>query len=545
MKHELRYYQQEAVDATWSYWGNGGGNPVVALPTGTGKSLVIAEMCERFVRGYRGGRVAVVTHREELVEQNYAEILGQWSMAPCGIYCAGLGRRDLGMPVTFATVGSVYQRGRHEFAGTDLVIVDEAHLVSPRGGTMYERFLRDLKLEKPWLRVVALTATPYRLGQGHITNGDTFDEVVCDYTTRERYNRLEDDGYLAPLVVRKTDSALDVSDVLVRGGEFVQKQLQHSVDKHEVTEAAVDEMVRLGPDRNRWLVFTTGIDHAEHTGASLARRLGTSAVGVVHSKQTKEHNRRVLKLFKRGNVRAVVNADKLTTGFNVPGIDLLAVLRPVMSPGLWVQMLGRGTRPAGGKTDCLVLDFARNAERLGPINDPVLPSPPGAKKGDGRAPVKLCEECGNYAHPTAKVCKVCGVEFPPPPTRLVPESGTVEVVAKGARKKEPPAETTHEVTGVEYTKHVSRKNNLASMLVKYRCGLRVFKEWVCVEHDGYPGLRAQEWWRGRHPKGDHATVPNTVADALLFSGELLEPVSVTVRETKPYPTILDVEVVPF
>src|SRR5690606_36427951 len=130
----------------------------------------------------------------------------------------------------------------------------------------------------------------------------------------------------------------------------------------------------------------SGIEHAEHI-AEFLTRFGIDCAAV-HSKQSAEYNDKAILAFKEGSLRAIVNYGKLTTGFNHPGIDAIAMFRPTMSVPLWVQMLGRGTRPADGKKDCLVLDYARNTPRLGPINDPVIPRRKG--EGGGDPPVKVC-----------------------------------------------------------------------------------------------------------------------------------------------------------
>ena len=389
-----RDYQTAAVESLWEYFRTKSGNPVIALPTGTGKSIVIGAFLQSVYSAYPDQRVLVLTHVKELIEQNHDKLLRMWPYAPAGIYSSGLNRKDLNNPITFAGVASVYKKPEL-WGHIDLIIIDEAHLVSASKTTMYQKFIKELKKVNPFLKVIGLTATPFRLGHGHITEpavikGEEypplFNDVCFDLCTVEGFNWLIAEGYLCTLVPKSTKYKLDIDGVSMRGGEYVQKQLQLAVDKDEITEAAIRESLELGWDRRAWLVFATGIEHTDNT-TDILNMLGVPAVAV-HSKMPSKQRDENIAAFKRGEVRAAVNNNVLTTGFDYPAIDLIVVLRPTQSPGLWVQMMGRGTRPFPGKINCKVLDFANNTKRLGPINDPVIPKSKGG--GTGEAPVKEC-----------------------------------------------------------------------------------------------------------------------------------------------------------
>ncbi|MEO1535385.1 MAG: DEAD/DEAH box helicase family protein, partial [Planctomycetota bacterium] len=162
---QLRPYQSEAVDAVWSFIReHDDGNPAVVLPTGSGKTHVIAELCREAVESWNG-RVLVVAHVKELVEQAADKLRAVAPALPVGVFSAGLGRRDLGYSVTIAGIQSIYQRA-HDLGPIDLVIVDEAHLIPPEGEGMYRRLLADIAQVTPHSRVVGLTATPYRMKTG-------------------------------------------------------------------------------------------------------------------------------------------------------------------------------------------------------------------------------------------------------------------------------------------------------------------------------------------------------------------------------------------
>lgn len=497
-----RYYQAEAVDALLAYFGDATGNPVVAMPTGTGKSLVIALFSQHAVRTYPGTRVLVLTHVKELVEQNLRTLLRVWPTAPAGVFSSGLRRKDAGMAITIGTIGTA-ARSAAVLGRVDLLLVDECHTVNDKEDTLYARLIAELAEANPALKVVGFSATPYRLGQGMLTDGKVFTDVCYDITGLEAFNRLVAEGYLAPLVPKRTDTGFDLTGVRMQHGDFNARQLAAAVDRESLTRAALAETVQQGQDRRSWLVFATSVEHACHVADMLSDEYDVPAVAI-HSKLTDAQRDAALAGFKAGRYRAAVNNNVLTTGFDHPPIDLIAMLRPTASPGLWVQMLGRGTRPCDGKDNCLVLDFAGNTRRLGPINDPLLPRKRG-EGGTGQAPVKLCDACGTYNHARAAECIACGAPFAFN-SKLKPQADTAELV-RATPKEEPPV--WQDVDSVTYRRHTSASGR-ASVCATYACGLLRFREWLCFEHDGFAGRKARQWWRQRSAE----PAPATVAEAL-------------------------------
>ena len=366
----------------------------------------MAAFIEGVLQAWPDQRILVVTHVRELIAQNHAELIGLWRDAPAGICSAGLGRRDLGARILFAGIQSIHRRA-YDVQQCDLVLIDEAHLIPAASNTMYRRFLDTLARINPQLKVIGFTATPYRTGSGmlHEGKGALFTDIAYEVSVRQ----LIDDGFLCPLVSKAAETRLDVSGVGSRGGEFIPGQLQAAVDLPEITQAAIDEVVRLGSDRRSWLAFCAGVEHATHVAEAIRARGFTAAT--IFGDTPKPERDRIIAAFKRGEIRALASMGVLTTGFNAPGVDLIAMLRPTKSTGLYVQMAGRGTRLAPGKADCLVLDFAGNVARHGPI-DAVKPKKPGA--GEGDAPVKVCPDCQSILATAVRVCPDCGHAFPPP-----------------------------------------------------------------------------------------------------------------------------------
>lgn len=543
---KLRDYQNEAVNSVYEFFRlnpDPDKNPVIAMPTGTGKAVVIAGFVQSILSAWPNQRVMMLTHVKELIEQNADKMRTMWPQSPLGIYSAGLGEKSAHMPITFAGIQSAAKHPEL-FGHIDLVIIDECHLVSPDEDAAYKKFLAALRAKNPWLRVVGLSATIYRLGLGMITDGGVFTDVAYDICGMRAFNKLLDDGYLCPLIPMQTSAQLDVSSVHKRGGEFIASELQNAVARWDITERALREAREAAGDRKHWLIFATGIDHIVMIEAILGQ-LGISCAGV-HSKMKSRERDDNIARFKAGQIQALINADILTTGFDFPALDCIILLRPTSSPGLHVQILGRGTRPvypkgydletkdgrlaaiaASPKQNCLVLDFAGNTRRLGPINDPRIPGKKG--KGAGDIPIKTCNACGCLNHISARTCANCGEEFTFQ-EKLVAQASTIALIVRD----EPQVEV-FPVDRVTYAPHV-KPGFPPSLKVSYFCGVRRFTEWVCLEHHGSPIQRkAHAWWLKRSP----IDPPPTIEQALPVVDTLAVPGSIRVWVNRKYPEILE------
>jgi DNA repair protein RadD len=545
-----RDYQVLAAQSIWDYFTAGKtGNPLVVMPTGTGKSHVIAEFLKSVLYHFPYQRIQIVTHVKELIEQDYKKLLDAWPTAPVGIYSAGLKRKDIHDNIVFGGIASMAKKA-HAFGHVDLMLIDEAHLVSPNEKTMYRKYIADLKKVNPALKVIGFTATDWRLGSGKLVEEDDplFTDVCFDMTTVEAFNWLFAQGYLLPLVPRKPKVELDVSGVHMRGGEFIQQELQNAVDKHDITVKALQEAITIAQEqgRHKWLIFASGVEHAVHI-AEILNELGVPA-GAVHSKMSGQERDAILASHKSGTITAIANNNILTTGYDDPEIDLILVLRPTASSVLWVQMLGRGTRPvfadgydlstqvgrlaaiaASQKQNCLVLDYAGNTRRLGPINDPVIPNKKG--KGSGTAPVKCCDHCDTYNHASARFCFLCGAEFTF--AVKIKQASSTETLVRG----ELPVVEVFEVHQITYQQY-HRAGKPPMLRVSYFCGLRKFDEYVCLEHVNFAGKKARDWWRKR----TNLPVPDSVAMALTQTDKVAQPTHLRVWVNKAgYPEIMDVD----
>ncbi|GAB4119039.1 MAG: hypothetical protein Kow00104_01190 [Rhodothalassiaceae bacterium] len=518
---KLRPYQVAAIGAIYGYFVRKSGHPLVVIPTAGGKSLVMARFIEGVLKAWPDQRILVVTHVQELIAQNHAELMGLWSDAPAGIYSAGLGRRDIGARILFAGIQSIHRRA-YDVQQCDLVLIDEAHLIPRASDTMYRKFLDTLARINPHLKVIGFTATPYRLDSGLLHEGDDalFTDIAYEVSVRDLINA----GYLAPLVSKAAATKLDVTGVGTRGGEFIASALQAAVDNEAVTRAAVAELAALGKDRRAWLAFCSGVDHAEHV-AEAVREHGISCA-TIFGHTPKGERARIIDDFKRGEIRCLASMGVLTTGFNATAVDLIAMLRPTKSAGLYVQMAGRGTRLHPGKENCLVLDFAGNVARHGPI-DAVKPKEP--EKGEGEAPVKVCPDCDSILALGIRQCPDCGHVFPPPAVRIEGQATTLAILSTGK-----PDWVT--VDDVAYSRH-EKPGKPPSLRVDYFCGLARHSEWVCLEHTGYARQKAVSWWMKRAPG---LPVPHTVDQALRHADDLRTPSEIALRPSGRYTEIVGV-----
>ncbi len=527
---QLRYYQSEALDALWRYFEDGNkGNPLIALPTGTGKSILPAAFINGVLRRWPMTRFGMITHVKELIQQNAEELLNLWPEAPLGIYSAGLKQKDTAHSIIY---GGVQSMAKHPdwFGRFDVIFIDEAHLLSDDSEGRYQTLLAYLKAINPNLKIIGMTATKFRMGMGLLTNNGIFTDIIYDKTDLDGFNELLAAGYMAPLIPLRTRTELDVSDVSIQQGQFVQTQLQGAVDKAPITFKALQELVHAGQNRGSWLIFASGIEHAEH----IAEQLGAFGVDCapVHSKRPADYNDAAINAFKKNQLRAIVNYGKLTTGFNHPKIDLIGMLRPTLSVPLWVQMLGRGTRPA--KENCLVMDFARNTPRLGPINDPQIPNM--KSKTPGEMPIKICESCGAYNHTRVTHCCNCGEAFSFQ-VKIVSKAGTEELIRNAAIEETPIIEM-FAVSNAVYVKNPGWNGKKPTLKATYLAlGREPYSEWICLEHNGFAGKIARDWWRKRHKEEP----PATVDEALLKLSELRCPRFIRVHVNKKYPEILSCE----
>lgn len=451
------------------------------------------EQCPHF-------RCMILAHRKELISQNANEIKTIYPRCDIGIYSAALKYRDCDNSILFASIDSVYKRAG-EFTPWDVIFVDEAHRIPFSGEGKYRRFITESRRFNPQLRVIGWTATPYRMTGGQICHGDHILNEVCHEV---KVTDLIRDGYLCQLRSKVGIAQPDLKDVRKNQGDYVLKQL--ALRTGDVVSQAVVEAVRIMNAENRQaaIFFCVDIEHCKRVSHEL-RKHGTYAP-LVTGKTGPDERDRIARAFKIGHLRAICNVNVYTEGFNAPNIDCIVLLRPTLSPGLFSQMVGRGLRVFDRKSDCLVLDFAGCIEEHGPVD----------LLGGAVVVVTTCLECRESFSRAIRKCPACGWEIPKQEIERLDEVERQrrlhgdEVSKKSILSGEP---ETHEVNEIFVNRH-SKPGSPDSLCVSYRCGLSMFREWICLDHDGFARQKASAWWRIRIT-GHVASVDEALEDMFL------------------------------
>lgn len=511
---ELRYYQREAIDACYAYFANNQmRNPCIVLPTGAGKTHLIVQVC-RDVQKWQG-RVLVVAHVKELLEQAASKLRAVDGL-DVGVYSAALKQRDTESDVIVAGVQSIYKRG-FELAGSrpfNVVIVDEAHRIPVEGDGMYVQLLNDLKQTNPRLRVIGLTATPYRTADGYVCSDDHFLNDVCfDVSIKE----LIAGKYLCPLSSKRSQNEVDMSGVKISNGDFAQSDMESRFTGDDKVGPAVAEILKLTADRRKVLIFCCGIGHASEVAFHLdAANQKVRVVSSQHDERDKS-----IDAFRNGDCKYLVNVNVLTEGFDATTIDSVVLLRATVSPGLYYQMVGRGLRIDPSKENCLVLDFGGNIKRHGTIDNLKIKKKTVGEAGE--APVKECPQCHEMIYAGLLTCTACGYEFPPPPPNHDSTASDDSPIAEVKIEE-------YDVTDVTYQVHTKRNAPDApkTMRVSYWQGVNsICDEWVCVEHTGFAFEKAFAWWYARSKEQMPKTAEQAVA--LAKRGVLAVPSAIKVR----------------
>jgi DNA repair protein RadD len=524
---KLRDYQQETVSALWAWFrDNKEGAPLLVLPTGAGKSLVIAEIARAIAS--KGKRVLIVAHRKELVSQNFEKLATMMPFGSIGMYSAGLGRRDTDKAVIVAGIQSIYKKAE-ELGSFSLVLIDEVHLVPPDGEGRYRTLISELTAINPDIRFCGLTATPFRLGSGVLTeSGDLWSDVAYEV----KIKRLISQGYLSPIVSKGSKYAADLTGVRTVAGEFNSEQMEKAFNRLDIVEAALEEVVKYGDDRKKWMIFASGVAHAETIGNVLSR-VGVSN-GIVIGDTPPLERAATLAAFKKGEIRALVGCEVLTTGFDEPGVDLVAVMRATKSTALWVQIVGRGCRIADGKKDCLVLDYGGNALRHGPIDTIELSYRKNPLTGEtttavNTMPCKECPECQAILPLNAAGCDNCGTMFP----NIFRINHEAEA-SSAPVLSEPSKKYIVDIVGTKYHRHEPKDKPTPSMRVDYAMAMvddypvKKVSEWVCFEHQGLAREKAVRWWLDRCI--EHTAIPDTIEDAMARLSEVRNPTKIEIEK---------------
>ncbi len=530
----LRPYQSAAVEAVYNHLRTKDTNPCVVIPCGCGKSHVIAKIATDAAQLWNG-RVLVLAHVKELLEQNADKISRLCPELKVGIYSAGLKSRDTQENVIVAGIQSVYNKAC-DLGPFDILMIDECHLLnSTSDDSMYKSLLSDMKVINPAFRVVGLTATPFRMKGGLICQKENFLNEVC---YEAGLKEMIQQGYLSPLVSRAGRAEANLDGLHVRGGEFIGDEISEAMDKEELVDTACREIISMTGDRKSVLIFTSSVEHCKHVAEKITKLSGEECAIVTGNTPPGERAETIAR-FKREFVaddlfgtpkkplKFLANVNVLTTGFDAPNTDCVVLLRPTNSPGLLIQMAGRGTRlsPQTQKENCLILDYGGNILRHGPLDMIRIKD---KKPGNGDAPAKKCPQCMALIHAAYQTCPECGWKFPPPEKNNITETASTEGIISGEVIR-----SVHDVQSTHYALHEKRNadpNTPRTMRIDYEIAFNQYvSEWVCPEHTGYAREKFVKWWLARAAEG--CPVPDSAREAVRMASEgcLAQPLSITVK----------------
>lgn len=546
----LRPYQEAALTSLFKFLYTKQGQPLVVAPVGAGKSLMIAEFIRRVHIDFPRTRIVMLTHVKELLEQNAEELREQYPNVDMGFYCAGLGQKRLHNDVTFASIQSVHSKITAFNRCPEIIIIDEAHLISHNDQTQYRKFIDSVLAINPNCKVIGFTGTPFRSDTGRLEEGEG--ALFTDIAYEIPMNFMIEQGYWTKPVTPKTKYVMDVSGVRSRNGDYIIGQLEKKIDVDEVTESCIKELIFHAEDRKKVLVFTAGVLHCQHVMECL-RAHGETAE-MITGETDKEERRRIISDYRAGKFKYLVNVAVLTTGFNVPDIDCLCFMRPTRSPVLYIQCVGRGVRvvyadgydlnqtqgrldsiAASDKKDCVIVDFGGVVDMLGPIDTVDIRKNGGHSKKEetdekGEAILKICPSCGVECAASQRYCFNCSYSF---------ISASISSNASDAivTTLDEPEEWLPVMT-MYCSKHLKRSDPDATptMCVTYGTMRGTIKEWVCFEHEGYARGKAEIWFKKRYPHGD---CPDTIEDALTY--KWLVPSEILAKRDGKFWRILNVK----
>ena len=501
-----RPYQTEALEALDLHMRTKETNPCVVIPTGGGKSILMAWAIQQWKRDYPPFRVVILAHRKELVDQNAAELAGLWPGGDIGVYSAALRKRDLDCSITFASIDSICNRWG-EFAPFDVVIVDEAHRIPASGEGKYQRFIKGCRKFNKNLRVIGFTATPYRMSTGPICHSDHILQEVCyDANVAD----LIGGGFLCRLRSKIGDVQPNMECVKRNSsGDYIVKSLATAVDTPEIVckaiRSAMEVIIR--EDRKSVVFFCVDLKHCKDVSLEL-RKYGINAPMVTGKTPVVERDR-IADAFKAGQLRAICNVNVYTEGFNAKRVDCIVLLRPTLSAGLYVQMVGRGLRLHPEKEDCLVLDYAHCIDAHGPIDC----------VDEGDVAIAVCQQCGDAFSRAIRICPNCGWEIPKKVIEAIEREERERKMHEAEASKRNILGSEPEMLDVDdVSVHRHRKiGKPDSIRVQYRCGMSMFREWICLDHGEFAERKARQWWMKRFGRleAEKVTVDTAMEDMLL------------------------------
>lgn len=429
----------------------------------------------------------------------------------------------------------------------DRVLAHNCDLISAKSMGMYYQAIENLKLMRPQVKIIGLTATPFRMDSGSLIEGDDrlFDGISYNISIGD----LVKQNYLTPVTAVEGISRIESNKLSVKNGEYSSSEQVEAFHENDLTNRAINEIMELASERKCWMIFCANIEHADEVSKILNNR-GIKSESV-HSKISGKERDDLISSFRRGEYRCLVSVNALLVGFDVAEVDMIAFLRATKSPRLFVQAVGRSMRLHQGKQDALILDFGENILNHGAVDELVERELNRVKnKGKkGEAVMKRCgnEDCLHMSYASVRFCGECGYEFPFDTLPKIQQQAARLAIMSS--EKPPERINSYDVKEVTYDLH-QKTGKPNSIRVTYYVGdILQFREWVCLNHTGFARKKAIEWVRSRmvglldQPNVDENMATSEAILTIIKANQHLirSPKIIKVNEARSYPEIVSCE----
>lgn len=452
---ELRDYQKQALEALWleMFKSNAA---LCCMPTGSGKTEVMMALIRRAMETTKRLRVVVLVNKVNLLEQTYRRFGKVFGYVDTGMYCGSTGKHQVHQKITIASIQSIHSV---DLEHVHLVVLDEVHNVNEESGR-YIRFIERNRAVNPNMKILAFTATPYR-STGYIYGkGKLFERIAYKRGLQETIA----DGFLVRPVLKRVDEQFDTSGLHIRMGEYRKEEVEAlTSDEAKVIRQVRDALPRMA-GRSKVVWACSSIKHCELV-AKILNAEGEHAL-TLHSKMEDADSRASQNNFEKGECRHLVFVSIVSEGYDYPPIDCVVLMRPIRSPVLYVQTVGRGLRPSPGKADLLVLDYGGVVESVGPLDDPMVVTARGSGEDRNQVKVdmKFCPQCLSYVTKKAKECPDCHYVYP---MHSSIEKLEDRAYSGGGLLKEPPKPQRIPVSGASMSSFMSKNGN-ECLKISYR-----------------------------------------------------------------------------
>lgn len=392
---EPRAYQKNCVDKNWKAWRAGSLDQLNKLPTASGKTIIFTLLLEKLFNHHEKSKAIILVNRVNLVDQTIQKLNILFKSQDLGMYCGTLGEYDINSKITVASVDTL----KRITPDPTVLIIDEAH--NAYKNSSYNSLISRMREANPKLRIARFTATDFTAQHGYIWGkGKSIEKILYKKTMKEMIAL----GYILPPIFKSSKESFDLSEVRVKGGEFIMKDLLRlTADEAKLKKQVADAIPKL-KGRKKIVWACTSIEHANAVQKEVSKY---EKITVIHSKLNESEKRMNMDDFENGDVKHIASVTMVSEGYDFPPLDAVVCLRPTRSPVLFVQLVGRILRLYLDKINGLFLDYGKIVENLGHPNNPFVKNDSGKKKV---VSVLICPACETISFAPCKVC-TCGYEF--------------------------------------------------------------------------------------------------------------------------------------